>query len=298
MLELPGSPALSAFRIAKLLERLQALEPAVARAAGAASCISSSSPRRSRRSEQAVLEQLLDLRAASAGRGRRRGRHRERAAGGAARRHDLALVEQGHRHRAGVRAAPRAAHRARHRATRSRCGASAAARPALARLAPPLHDRMTEAVLRGRGAAARAVRAAAAAAAAPRVTRPAAARRCSSGQPAAGSGAVRGRDRLPARELSRARARSDRRRADDVRAGEFRALPPQDLQRQLDHRRRAQRADSLFAMIRNTHARSPAGRAVGLSRQCRGHRGHERRALVPRSGDRHLPRAATSRSTS
>ena len=38
---------------------------------------------------------------------------------------------------------------------------------------------------------------------------------------------------------SAARARSDRRRADDVRAGELRALPPQDLQRRLDRRRRA-----------------------------------------------------------
>ena len=41
------------------------------------------------------------------------------------------------------------------------------------------------------------------------------------------------------RGFPRARPRSDRRRADDVRAGELRALPPQDLQRRLGHRRRA-----------------------------------------------------------
>ena len=46
-----------------------------------------------------------------------------------------------------------------------------------------------------------------------------------------GSGAVRRRDRLPRRCLHTAPPRSDRRRTDDVRAGELRALPPQDLQR-------------------------------------------------------------------
>src|SRR2546429_2028501 len=39
------------------------------------------------------------------------------------------------------------------------------------------------------------------------------------------------------RSLRAPRARSERRRADDVRAGQLRALPPQDLQRTLDHRR-------------------------------------------------------------
>ena len=41
MLQLPGPPALSAFRIAKLLERLQALEPAVTSGSTRASCTSS-----------------------------------------------------------------------------------------------------------------------------------------------------------------------------------------------------------------------------------------------------------------
>jgi phosphoribosylformylglycinamidine synthase len=38
--------------------------------------------------------------------------------------------------------------------------------------------------------------------------------------------------------FTQARAQPDRRRADDVRPGQFRALPPQDLQRRLDRRRR------------------------------------------------------------
>ena len=52
----------------------------------------------------------------------------------------------------------------------------------------------------------------------------------------------------------------------------------------------AARSDSLFEMIRNTHARTPAGHAVGLSRQRRSDRGHAGDALVPRSGKRHLSR--------
>ena len=50
------------------------------------------------------------------------------------------------------------------------------------------------------------------------------------------------------------------------------------------------RAESLFAMIRYTHARKPARRALRLSRQRRGHRGHARHALFPGSRQRHLPR--------
>jgi hypothetical protein len=41
-----------------------------------------------------------------------------------------------------------------------------------------------------------------------------------------------------ATRYGRTRPRPVRRRTDDVRAGQFRALPAQDLQRQLDHRRR------------------------------------------------------------
>ena len=58
----------------------------------------------------------------------------------------------------------------------------------------------------------------------------------------------------------------DRRRAHDVRAGELRALPPQDLQRGLDHRRR----EAAEVAVRDDpqHAREEsAGRALGVSRQ-------------------------------
>ncbi len=48
--------------------------------------------------------------------------------------------------------------------------------------------------------------------------------------------------------------------------------------------------ESLFEMIRYTHERHPAGRAVGLPGQRRGDRGRSRRALVPRSRQRRLPR--------
>ena len=58
------------------------------------------------------------------------------------------------------------------------------------------------------------------------------------GKPRAGAGALARRDRLPLRRLPDDGARSDRRRADDVRPGEQRALPPQDLQRRLRGRRR------------------------------------------------------------
>ena len=47
---------------------------------------------------------------------------------------------------------------------------------------------------------------------------------------------------------------------------------------------------SLFAMIRNTYARAPGRRAVGLSRQCRGDRRQRGDALVAGSGQRHLSR--------
>ena len=47
---------------------------------------------------------------------------------------------------------------------------------------------------------------------------------------------------------------------------------------------------SLFAMIRNTHAKNPAGRALGVSRQRRRHGRRARQALLPESRERHLRR--------
>jgi hypothetical protein len=59
-------------------------------------------------------------------------------------------------------------------------------------------------------------------------------------------------------------AQPDRRRADDVRAGEQRALPPQDLQRRLDHRRR-EAGQVAVRMIKNTHQLQPKGTIVAYS---------------------------------
>ena len=72
-----------------------------------------------------------------------------------------------------------------------------------------------------------------------------------------GLGAVRAMRSTTWRRPSAARARSHRCRTHDVRAGQLRALPAQDLQRGVHHRWRAQ-PTSLFAMIRNTYARDPA----------------------------------------
>ena len=100
------------------------------------------------------------------------------------------------------------------------------------------------------------------------------------GQPIAGAGAVARRDRLPGRRVPHAGARPDRRRADDVRAGEQRALPPQDLQRRL--RRRRRQAGTVAVPDDPAHDRGqPGRRAVGLPRQRRGHRRAGRRRASP-----------------
>ena len=96
--------------------------------------------------------------------------------------------------------------------------------------------------------------------------------------------------------FERLRPRSDRRRADDVRAGELRALPSQDLQRGLDHRRRA--PAEVAVRDDQEHLRAQfARRAVGVSRQ----RSGDRRAARPSAGSRTSTatstRSATSRST-
>ena len=154
--------------------------------------------------------------------------------------------------------AGREAHRARH------ClFTSESAQPGRSR--PLLHDRMTAdgaalASTRPRGCSSTCRRG-----------------RCSSfptseeGEPRARPRAERGRDRVPRARLPRARARPDRRRAHHVRAGELGALPAQDLQRRLDHRRRAPAA----VAVRHdpAHARGePAGHGARLRRQRRDHR--------------------------
>ncbi len=127
------------------------------------------------------------------------------------------------------------------------------------RIAPLLHDRMTETLLAERpqrGAAVRRARAAARARRRRARRRPRGARaRQRRDRPRA----VGRRDRLSGGAVRGAAAQSDRRRAHDVRAGELRALPPQDLQRRLGHRRPA----SAEEPVRDDqeHARALAGRA-------------------------------------
>ena len=87
------------------------------------------------------------------------------------------------------------------------------------------------------------------------------------------------RDRVPRGELSRARARSDRRRAHDVRAGELRALPAQDLQRRLDRRRRGAGQEPVRDDPRDA-PRASARHGRRVFRQRGGDGGRDGRALL------------------
>ena len=77
--------------------------------------------------------------------------------------------------------------------------------------------------------------------------RPVRRRACRSrnGKPRTRPRALGRRDRIPGRCIRAARTRSDRCRTDDVRAGKLRALPAQDLQRELGRRRRAAQRDAV-----------------------------------------------------
>jgi hypothetical protein len=105
-------------------------------------------------------------------------------------------------------------------------------------------------------------------------------RRAGKGQRRTGPGAVRGRDRLPGRELQPHGAQPDRRRADDVRPGQLRALPAQDLQRRLGDRRAA---DGEVAVRHDQgHPQgAPRGHGGGLLGQRLGDRGRAHRPPLP-----------------
>ena len=97
-------------------------------------------------------------------------------------------------------------------------------------------------------------------------------------------GPVRRRDRLPDRELHRPGAQPHGRGADDVRPGQLGALPAQDLQCRLGHRRRAPgplplRHDPQYHPVRTRWG------PVGLQGQCRRHRGLAGTAAGPGPGD-------------
>ena len=139
ILRLPGGPAHSEFRLAKLLRR-SARRSRRCAALRAASCtwstVGASRRRPSARSSR-HCSPTARATAASAPAG-------ADSAGGAAAGHHLAVVQQGHRHCAGLRARLAAPDRARHRlplriGSRADCGRAGAASRAL------LHDRMTEA---------------------------------------------------------------------------------------------------------------------------------------------------------
>ncbi len=91
--------------------------------------------------------------------------------------------------------------------------------------------------------------------------------------------AVGRRDRLPGARLHRAAPQPDRRRADDVRAGQQRALPAQDLQRALHDRRR--RAGPLDVRDDPPHPRDgAAAHRRRVQRQRVGDGGRRDRALA------------------
>ena len=145
-------------------------------------------------------------------------------------------------------------HRARHGVSTSTATGD------LGAILPLLHDRMTETVLRlaRRGRRAVPSRRAEAADRGRRARRGAARR---SRRPTRRS-AWRWRPTrsTTSSRTSRARGRNpDRRRADDVRAGELGALPPQDLQRVVDRSTASRRPSRSSAMIRTTHAANPQG---------------------------------------
>ena len=192
---------------------------------------------------------------------------------------------EGDRHRTQLRAR-RASHRARHRVRAAAEEAAARSRRAAGRCRPSVdrrraarpHDRVR--VLRSGRREAPLRRAARQAERRGRRARwrP---RRAGVGQRRVRPGALRRRDRLPARRVPRARTQSERRRADDVRAGQQRALPPQDLQRELHDRRPGRDAVDVRDDPRHPRARAAAhGRRVQRQRVGDGRR--RRAALASR----------------
>ena len=205
------------------------------------------------------------------------GRHDRR---GAASGNDLAVVEQGHRHRPPLRPRQGVAHRARRGVVDRPFRRRPLQDPAIARRlgpAPRPHDAM-----RDPGPCIPSGRIRTGSRAESDLPRRNASfplddptRRRSARRPGRGEHLprpcldLRG-DRLPARPAPRARPGPDRCGADDVRAGELRALPPQDLQRDVDDRRR--KAGALPVRDDSAHAGVQSGRGVvRISRQRGGH---------------------------
>ena len=239
ILSLAGRPALSPFRLAKLLAGLSDSQPGhgIARSPRRTG-ISSSSRARSTPDERATLERAADLRSRAARRCARR-RHAVRSSCRApapispwsSKATDIARncgLDRGRAHRARRRLSRAQRGRRAAAAGRSRGAAAAHPRPHDRGGASTISPTRTRLFAHVRAAAARDDR---------RCTRTAAPR--SSAPTSSWVSRSRPTRSTTSRELPAARPQSDRRRAHDVRAGELRALPAQDLQRRLDHRRRA-----------------------------------------------------------
>ena len=147
-------------------------------------------------------------------------------------RHGVAVVEQGDRYRQAMRAARGRAHRAGHKVVlpgRRRISRDARGGPR-SPVARPHDAGPVPAPLRGGGALLPDRRRAD-----PRDRhRERGPRRAGDDERGDGARPRPGGDRPPARGVHRAPAQSARRRGDDVRPGQLRALPPQDLQRRMD----------------------------------------------------------------
>ncbi len=97
------------------------------------------------------------------------------------------------------------------------------------------------------------------------------ARRNRARQRGAGPRPRAGRDRLSRSEFPPHRPRPDRRRTDDVRAGQFGALPAQDLQRELDRRWRTAGKEPV-----RDDSPHPRDKSAGNNRRLRRQRGRDR----------------------
>ncbi len=244
--------------------------------------------RRARRRRRAAPARAARCRPRCGRRRGRSGRLRDPAPG-----HDLAVGEQGDRHRAQLCDGHGASHRARRGVPRRRAQGDVrrvgavrrtAADATRGRAARP-HDRVGDDAGARSGEDVRVAPGQADASDRHARTRPCRPRR---GQPGTRPGALRRRDRVPVRRVPRGGSQPDRRRADDVRAGQFRALSPQDLQRELDDGRRG--AVDLAVRDDSRDPRGPAARhGRGLRRQCGDPRGRPGQAIRDRAPGRQRP---------
>ena len=218
---------------------------------------------------------------------RRAGAHRRSTA-----RHGVAVVDQGDRHRGAMRSACRRAHRAGQvLALPGRPRASGNARRGPRSSAARPHDPGPSLSSRRGGGALRPHRRRAGARDRHRGRGP---RRTGGGERDDGTRPRRGGDRASAARVHRARAQSPRCRAHDVRPDQLRALPPQDLQRNVDGGRGSPGPHPLRDDPEHAGEATRRG-ALRLPRQRRGHRGRPRAVAGARTRYGSLPRPRDTR---